>query len=225
MKIQTYEDITIEVLRSTQQPAKLVHMAARQTQVMCPAEGAEDPAKLIEFLVNSGHHSPLEHAHITLHLRGCSRSLLAQITRQRTFKFTSSSQHFQDSKDYPCVVHQDLIGSQKHLMEIYDTAFTAAYKAYIDLMHEGVPKEEARQVLPNAAAVNLIVTADARNMMYFLIQRRCQRNVEEMQIVADGFSKICKAWFPELFKLVGPDCIMTGKCHQGSLIAPECMGV
>ena len=218
MKLTTYNDITIETLRKTERPAFLVCLAAEQTQVMSP-KGLGNDKELIKYLVKAEHHSPLEHALITFIIRGCSRSLLAQLTRQRTFKFTSSSQHYQDYRDYPCVIHPDF--NVAPFKASFEQSFGVAYGTYQALCDNGVPKEEARQVLPNAAAVNLIITADARNLMYFFRQRRCERNVAEMIFVADALWAICKDWFPELFTLVGPPCVM-GKCNQGKMKAAIC---
>ena len=220
MKIQTYDDIIIEVNRKTDHPANVVCMAAAQTQVMAPVE--YNDAELIKYLVTAEHHSPLEHAVITFTIKGCSRSLLAQITRQRTFSFTSASQHYQDYSDWPCVINPACATGE--LLDINKNAFAACYDAYDKLKQYGVPKEEARQVLPNACAVNITITADARNIMYFLRQRRCARNVDEMLQVADALRIICKDWFPELFNSVysGPPCVADGQCNQGKMQAAVC---
>lgn len=220
MKIQTYDDIIIEVNRATEHPANIVCMAAAQTQVMAPVE--YNDADLVKYLVTAEHHSPLEHAVMTFTIKGCSRSLLAQITRQRTFSFTSASQHYQDYSDWPCVISPSC--STGALRDINRNAFAACYEAYDNLIAHGAPKEEARQVLPNACAVNITVTADARNLMYFFRQRRCSRNVDEMIRVADGLWRLCKDWFPELFTLVGPPCVMDKdhSCNQGKLQAAIC---
>ena len=222
MKITTYNDITLEILRKTERPGILVCDAAAQTMCMHPDPKRTTDAGLIKYLVEAEHHSPLEHASMTFVIKGCSRSFLAQITRQRTFKFTSSSQHYQDSSDYPCVIHPDFLTSNRHMLGALQQSLELSYNTYSVLLNEGVAKEEARQVLPNAAAVNLIVTADARNLMYFLRQRRCERNVAEMKQVADALWHVCKDWFPELFTLVGAPCVMDGQCNQGKMMSDNC---
>ena len=219
--IKRYSDIEVQSVRCTDNPAQLICDAASQTMFK-DVKNCDSMSQLIKALVKLEHHSPLEHASMTFHIKGCSRSLLAQITRQRTYKFTSSSQHYQDYREYPNVIHQDLSGDA---LGVCDIAFAVASQAYLDLLNLGVKKEEARQVLPNAAAVNLFVTADARNLMYFFRQRRCARNTAEMIQVADAMWNLCNLWFPELFSLVGPPCVMDGKCNQGSMQADECKKV
>lgn len=216
--IKKYDEAEVKLIRSTDSPAMLICNAAAQT-MSAEVQDTENMSSLIKALVEREHHSVLEHASITFHIKNCSRSFLAQITRQRTFKFTSSSQHYQDYRDYPNMVHQD---SDPIVLDTFHQAFKYTTSAYMDLLNHGVKREEARQVLPNAAAVNLYVTADARNLMYFLRQRRCARNVAEMIQIADAMWRISEIWFPELFSLVGPPCITDGKCNQGSMQADEC---
>jgi len=216
--IKKYDEAEVSVVRSTDCPALLVCNAASQT-MYSEVQGAKNMAALIKSLVACEHHSVFEHASITFHIKNCSRSFLAQITRQRTFKFTSSSQHYQDYRDYPNMVHQD---NDPVVLDIYHKTFEYTASAYLELLNHGVKREEARQVLPNAAAVNLYVTADARNLMYFFRQRRCARNVAEMIQIADAMWHLSVLWFPELFSLVGSPCVMDGKCNQGSMQADVC---
>lgn len=99
--------------------------------------------------------------------------------------------------------------------------FDAALKAYNAMLDEGVPREEARQVLPTAAAVNLLWTVNARGLMSFLRPRLCWRNVKEMKVFADKIHQTVMVWWPELFINIGPPCQLE-KCNQGSMIDPRC---
>ncbi len=84
---------------------------------------------------------------------------------------------------------------------------------YTQLIEAGCPKEEARQVLPNACAVNYLWTIDARNLMFFFMERCCNRNVTEMRIFSNKVLSLVRKHFPELFNNVGPQCFM-GECEQ-----------
>lgn len=223
-KLTTYNDIQIEVHRATEDPAELVYHAARQTMLRDLEETKfagrslkSNFAPIIKYLVKAKHKSPLEHAKFTFRVVGCSRSLLAQLTRQRAFAFTSSSQHYQDYRDYPVVVSPKLLeAGQEANLNLNHLAFESAYNSYTALIKGGLPVEEARQVLPNAAAVNLFVTADARNLFDFLNVRICDRNVDEMVIASKKIKAAAKEWFPELFSFAYPDCVLD-KCYQGKM--------
>ena len=167
----------------------------------------------LKFILKAEHTSILEHNSITLLARGISRSLLAQITRERHFSFTSGSQHYQNYKDYPYITGQSY--------KTMDESIKQSIKAYSKLIDADFPKEEARQVLPNAMTVNLLFTANARALVHFLRTRLCKRNVKEMQIFAQKLLTECRIWWPELFDLIGPPCFMDRKCNQGKMSCGE----
>ena len=98
-----------------------------------------------------------------------------------------------------------------------------ANQMYKHLISVAVPKDEARQILPNAKAVNIMWTVNARSLINFFNQRLCKRNVNEMYYFALKLHNICMLWIPELFDLVGPDCEVWGGCTQGKMKAQECV--
>jgi thymidylate synthase (FAD) len=222
MKIRTYNDIDIEVIRQTELPAEVVSQGL-QTCMVKDTKQKSATKEQIKYIVEAGHMSPLEHISQTIMVKGISRSLLMQITRHRTFKFTSSSQHYQDYSDYEAVVSQSMIDSDEPINIFYKISLNTALQNYKQLINDGIKKEEARQVLPGSMAVNLLITADARNMVNFFVQRRCNRNVEEMIIFADKWWSLATSWFPELFSLVGAPCFMNNdECNQGFLMSELC---
>ena len=153
---------------------------------------------------------------MTIFIQNVSRSFLAQITRQRTFSPTSGSQHYQDYRDYSMMVHPQVFENPEVYGLFQDCLNDNVlyYKEAIDTF--GVPPEEARQLLPNACAVNYMVTMDVRNILFFLRQRLCHRNVYEMRIFANRLRDICVTWWPEVFINSGPPCY-NGLCNQGKI--------
>lgn len=167
---------------------------------------------LIKALLDMGHTSPFEHCVISMRIENISRACSLQLVRHRMASYTSSSQHYQNYKDYDCFVHSDLLDDED-IHRYHELAFSM----YEDLLNSGVTKEEARMILPESAGVNLIMTINARSLINFFELRLCNRNVEEMSRLAHSMYLQCYDWFPELFKLIGPHCAMTGKCNQGKM--------
>jgi len=217
---RTYNDMDIEVIRATVDPEKLVAMACTITQKKsldnCPTDLQID--RLISYLFKANHTSPFEHVSMTVLIQGVSRSFLAQITRHRMGSFTSASQHYTTYDKFPNIVSPELINAKS-----VESILEHADSTYEYLISVGIPKEEARQVLPNAKAVNILWTVNARSLINFFNQRLCRRNVEEMFIFSRKLLIICNTWFPELFSLVGPDCKTLGGCRQGKMKATECI--
>lgn len=93
-----------------------------------------------------------------------------------------------------------------------------AIECYSWLIEDGTPKEEARQVLPNAAEVRLIWTVNARSLFNFFEQRWCSRNVEEMRWFCTVLHNVVGKTWPEFASFLGPYCYQRdGKCNQGKM--------
>lgn len=218
-ELKSYEEMKIEMIEASPNPAAKVGLALSITMKQDP-ESTIHPVskKKSKYLLDAEHSSVFEHVIYTFLIQNVSRSFLAQITRQRTASPTSGSQHYQDYEDYDCMVHEDMLGDFPRL------AIEDSVGAYAHLTENGCPKEEARQVLPNACATNYLWTIDARNLMFFLRQRCCNRNVTEMRIFANRVLSLVEEHFPSLFKNVGPQCFMDkayGGCKQGPMACSE----
>lgn len=216
--ISYYDKMSVELMQATPYPATILALAMSitmksQTDVELPLFTKEKA----KYLLEAEHESLFEHVVYTFLIQGISRSFLAQITRQRTASPTSGSQHYQNYADYPCAIRSDARPDAK---SVYQASFNQAYADYELLLKLGEPKEEARQVLPNAATVNYLWTIDALNLAKFLRKRACHRNVEEMQVFADKIYNIVLGHFPELFSNIGPQCF-EHTCKQGSMRCKE----
>ena len=213
-KIQTYEDMQVKVKWATPNPGEEIREALTNTMadltIIENESIKEVSTKLLHFLFTAEHDSVLEHAVISFMIQGASRSWLAQITRHRMASMTSSSQHYQDYRDYPFVVHEDVVNKEQARK-----AFIDSLTRYTILQQQGIPKEEARQVLPNAMAVNFKWTINARSLYNFMRQRMCLRSVVEMRVFCDKVLLLVQQWWPEYAAILGPPCYIDGKCNQG----------
>lgn len=200
--------MAVEQYANDDRPAQKVATIASQSMVKDP-ELIADPAKLIKFLFTANHMSPFEHVSLTVRFTNVSRSFLSQIRTHRLASFISSSQHYQNYSNY------DLIytGREDHKTRKVMEAAIEDYKRQLNM---GVPKEIARQVLPEAMAVNIIMTANARELAHIFNVRLCRRNTIEMQSNMVLLYMLANNWFPELFSLVGPDCVQS-QCKQGRM--------
>jgi thymidylate synthase (FAD) len=111
--------------------------------------------------IQRGHHSPWEHVTLTLNCtvdRGVSHALV----RHRHCAFQQSSTIYQKFDELTFIEGNQL--PQKLGQEIEN-----AYKEKINM---SIKPSEARDILPNCLATNLIITTNIRQWMY-MIQRRC----------------------------------------------------
>lgn len=228
MKIITYDDMKIRVLYASPNPTPMLKWLADTTQKQQHIDNFitddiqiytvnhnKKADKLIAYLLQAGHTSLFEHMTISFGIEGVSRSLLAQLTRHRMAAYTVASQHYQTYTDYPAAIDKE---TENFFASDMKYVFGAIDLAYSEMIEAGVPKEEARQVLPNAKTCNLVWTLNARSLINFLNLRLCLRNVKEMRIFANKILNLAKSeWWPALFLKVGPDCKMLGHCRQGHM--------
>lgn len=218
--------IKVVLLNSTPNPDQVIKTAGTLTMKRVPVYG-EDDSKLPMRLVRMNHTSVLEHVGFTFMVEGASRAFLAQITRHRMASYTSGSQHYQDHSGFPYIEVPSLKGRKELWVSTPQDPLNAKVQytelmehiddIYQELLRAGVPKEEARYILPNACRNNLMITINARSLLNLLNLRTCNRNVLEMRLVAEVMRLLVVRVFPNLFQHVGPDCLMKGECSQGSM--------
>ena len=218
MNLLTYNDMKLTCLRTTESPFGLLKQAAKLTMTTSALiedrdYTEEEQIKFLKFIIQAEHTSILEHVAWTIYAENISRSLLAQLTRHRIASFTSASQHYSDYSDMPFVVSEEAT----KLILIHGSLHAANFDYTTMLENNMLPREEARQVLPNASAVNLMMTINARSLLNFIKQRICRRNVEEMRIFADRLVELIGRTWPAFAKCLGPYCFYLGKCNQGKM--------
>lgn len=172
-------------------------------------KGGKEVDRLIRHIVGSGHTSTLEHLTYTFAVEGVSRALLAQLTRHRVgFSFSVQSQRYvkqsSDSKHggFDYVVPEKV--KAKGLERQYRMIMNDAQKDYDYLISEGVPQEDARSVLPNAACTNLVLTVNLRSLLDFYSKRRkgkgAQHEITELaERLREEVVKV-EPWTDEFFK-------------------------
>ena len=213
----------VELLEHTPNPEKLVASAAK----LCYSKKADiqslmddlTPANISSFVakLESMHHeSPMEHISFTFGIEGVSRALLAQITRHRIgASFSVRSQRYCSENDFDYIIPESIKKHGKHCVR-YKALMAEISNFYDKLVELGVPKEDARMVLPNACATRMIVTMNARELFHFAALRCCSRAQWEIRALANEMVRQAKEVAPTLFKHLGAACVQNGFCSEGA---------
>lgn len=180
--------------------------------------GEERGERIINAITTMGHTSLLEPLRFAVVIHGASRVFLAQITRHRQCTFVSQSQQYQDQTGFPFVTIPEL-HSNPEMLEKYRAFMVLADSLYCELAEAGIPKDQARYVIPGAACNDLYIDANAREWIEVIFpQRLCRRNtLETRYIMADTLNLFFQKGYDYLFKHTGPACITIGKCDQGKM--------
>lgn len=160
-------------------------------------EGGKEVDRLFRHIVRSGHTSTLEHIQYTFTIEGVSRALLAQLTRHRHFSFSVQSQRYvrMGSEDKsggfaavtpPSISENEKVGlaidhNQPVLADaetLFEYVMETSQAVYDMLRKLGVPPEDARMVFPNAAATNLVMSANLRAILDFYRKRKSGKGAQ-----------------------------------------------
>lgn len=171
-----------------------------------------DADRLIRMIHSSGHVSTLEHLSYTFAVEGVSRALLSQLTRHRVgFSFSVQSQRYvkfgsdDRSGGFDYVVPESIKGDTVK-ESIFKASMRALQADYDALREFGVPAEDCRAVLPNAAACNLVLTVNLRALLDFYAKRKAGRGAQsEIAGLAEDLRKAVESvepWTTQLFEAV-----------------------
>jgi thymidylate synthase (FAD) len=196
----------VEILNETYLPLSLLYKVLDNT-----IKGKEDISRL-QNIIKKGHTSFLEFIDITFKISPITSSALNQITRHRQASFMSSSYHYSKVETNTWILP---FIKGKYSNEI-NNLFLNSKLYYDNLLKEGVLKEEARNILPQAITYSLIMKINARSLFNFFNLRLCNRNIPEMVAIAQLIHRKCMHWLPEIFSLSGPDCKIS-QCKQGEM--------
>ncbi len=220
----------VTLIRYTPAPEELVALAGKlcysPSTLDDLAEGIaeKDQTKYLTKLTDMGHLSPIEHASFTFGVEGVSRSLLAQITRHRIASFSVQSQRYValggDDAGFDYVVPPAIAALGEEEAAEYRRQMETMDKWYqewrVKLGGGKASNEDARFVLPNAAATRIVMTMNARELIHFLSLRCCNRAQWEIREVAWKMLELAYEAAPSLFKNAGPSCL-SGKCPEGKM--------
>lgn len=175
-------------------------------------QGEKGCEKWLKDKVERGHESVLEHATFTFSIEGVSRSLTHQLVRHRLASYSQQSQRYVDMADFKVVIPPTVLdamdaengigtvtGAWKNAMDFIEIAYNAMVAA-------GIPKEDARYVLPNAACTNIVVTMNGRELRHFLKLRLCNAAQWEIRELAAEMEMLAKEVAPGIMSGAGPDC-------------------
>ncbi len=204
-------------------------------EVMKPISGDSIDEKVENFLsqlIMAGHWGPFEHPTITLGIEGMSRVTLAQLTRHRLASFDIQSGRFVSLKrmkpdDFiwpPSFSLAKVKSRERGAREItlpseereklVRRVFEEIIDAYRKLVEAGVPKEDARYLMPEATPVNGTMTVNARSLMHIIAIRSFGDAQWEIRDLASQMLRIAKEWMPVTFRL------FEKKLRSRDIIAP-----
>ena len=179
----------------------------------------ETAGKLVRYLMNNDHWSPLEMVHVTIEIE-TTRDIARQMLRHRSFAFQEFSQRYaevidfseprearlQDSKNRQNSIEVD----DPDLAYIWEAAqinvMNKAQQVYKDALANGIAKEQARAVLPEGLTTSrLYMAGSLRSWVHYCKLRRGNGTQKEHKEIADACWAIIAEQFPSIAEALNED--------------------
>lgn len=189
----------VELLAITPDAERLIEAAGRTCYDTGDRAGAETAEPFIQMLIRRGHTSVLEHASATFRLRGVSRALTHQLVRHRLASYSQRSQRYVSEKGFAYVT-PPAITAHDAAHEVFEEAVERARAAYEKLIALGIHREDARFLLPNATATEIVITANFREWRHILELRGHPSAQWEIRELAVRVGKTLQAAAPATFR-------------------------
>lgn len=216
-----------ELLTWTKEPVYTVATAARRCyselgnvemiDEICDKldKDKEYAEKLIRKVLASGHDSVLEHVSFTFAIEGVSRVLTHQLVRHRIASYSQQSQRYvENAFGGEWYIVPASIAEKPEALTLYKSIMDRVALYYGMFLEMGIPKEDARYILPNATETKIVVTMNARALLHFFRLRCCNRAQAEIRAMAEEMLKAVQGVAGVLFEKGGAPCEY-GKCPEG----------
>jgi len=173
------------------------------------------PAEYLRKIIKDGHTSILEHNVFVYYVSGLSRVASHQLVRKRIASFSQQSQRYVNAENFNFIIPKTIENTE--LVEEYEKIMNSNFDFYQKMVDEGIPKEDARFILPNATSTQLIVSMNAHALIDFFVKRICVRSQWEVRKLAEIMLEEVKKVAPTIFKEVGAYCDFFGYCPENHM--------
>lgn len=142
--------------------------------------------------------SVMDHVVYMFEIEDCSRVTTHQLVRHRAASYDQESQRF-SAATREGVVTPPSIQSNEAAYKAYDDALKLVYAAYEKMVAAGIPKEDARYILPSAIKTKMVMTLSARSLMHMVWQRTALQAQWEIRELATTLHSLAREATPDLW--------------------------
>lgn len=208
--------ITKPVIEGVDTAEELVAYAARVSNPT-NQNNSLTSGKLLKYLINNEHWSPLEMVHIVMEIN-TTRDIARQILRHRSFSFQEFSQRYADARAMSFTKRDARLQDPKNRqnsVETSDEELANTWEAYqTRVQHEtiraydwairnGIAKEQARAVLPEGMTNSRVYMAGTlRSWLHYCLLRKAHGTQKEHREIAEEALQILSKEFPSITEII-----------------------
>lgn len=174
----------------------------------------EKKLNLIKRVISSGHYSTIEHIQLSFAINNVSRALTHQLVRHRHMSFSQKSQRYVKEKGEFDYITPLTIRHNQKLNEKFESLMTQIANTYQEFIEAGIKSEDARAILPNAAASSMVASLNLRELIHIANLRLCTRAQLEIRILVQKMCDLVIEKEPWLSEHLVPKCVRLGYCDE-----------
>ncbi len=164
----------------------------------------ESSLSFVKKILLSGHHSVIEHSHITVKFI-CDRGVTHELVRHRLASYSQESTRYanysRDKFGGEITVIKPLFWDEDSPEYItWKNAMLDAESAYMQLINSGAPPEQARSVLPNSLKTEIVVTCNIREWRHIFLLRCSKAAHPQIREIMIPLLKDFNSFIPILFE-------------------------
>jgi thymidylate synthase (FAD) len=204
-------DHTTDPIRSLYVAYRTAYSALRPQTIVDRIESEkitrEQMLDFVEKRLETGHASPLEQVWFEFAIAGVTRAFSHQFVRHHIgISFEQQSQRYVAFKkgEFPYTVPDTV--RRAGFAPKMEEAFDRLGELYQEMIDAGIPPEDARFLIPNAANTNFKVVVNFLELLHICDLRLCTRAQWEFRQVASQMRAEIHRRFPELAKYIQPKC-------------------
>ncbi len=210
----------VHLINAPENPLKTIYLACRTCySAQYPHEiwekdvEPEKMLKLVRKVLQSGHHSTIEHCQYTFTISGVTRACTHQLVRHRHMSFSQKSQRYVTEQGQFEYITPPTIKTPE-LKQEYDGLMEQIAKFYDRMIEQGIPAEDARFVLPNATTSSLVTSLNLREMIHLANLRLCVNAQHEIRKLTKKMCGLIIEKEPWLAEYLVIKCDKQGYCDE-----------
>lgn len=165
--------------------------------------------------------APLEFVHLHFFLEGINRAFTHQLVRQRTAVYAQESMRFAVKRDMAAEasVPPSIRTAPPSMKEFWDETLHTIQDAYNYLVANGIPAEDARDILPHATTTRVHYATNLRNLVDHAGNRLCTQAQFVWRVVFAGVVDSIRNYGADdrrCFTESDGTCVSTGLCMHSA---------
>jgi thymidylate synthase (FAD) len=162
----------VKIIATTQaldfEPQYLIEYAGRVCTNSLSRFGQSE--RFIRQRIDEQHLGLLEHNSVTFLVEGISRTASHQLVRHRLVSYAQMSERYCEFNE-PSYVVPESIRKNEEALSAYTKIADGLFTMYCLLRADGIPKEDARFVLPKATKTTILITTNLRGYLHLFDMR------------------------------------------------------